>query len=109
MSVLARTAVEKNLESIKKQLGSIGGENEELKALEARLGSEKDAFVKALIAEKVERLKKMSKEPSQFAQYAGELKQVQTHLSAALSVMEKIPFYMVSSKGKAKKTTTKKK
>jgi DNA-binding transcriptional MerR regulator len=109
MSVLARKSVENNLESIKKQLASVGGENEELKSLEARLATEKDAFVKALIQEKVDRLKKQSKEPSQYAQYVNELKEVQKHLGAALGVMEKIPFYMVSSKGKAKKTTTKKK
>lgn len=109
MSVLARKAVENNLESIKKQLSSIGGENEELKALEGRLATEKDPFVKALITEKVERLKKQSKEPSQYAQYVNELKEVQKHLGAALSVMEKIPFYMVSSKGKAAKGGAKKK
>lgn len=108
MSVLARTAVEKNLESIKKQLSSLGGENEELKALETRLASEKDIFVKTLIQEKVDRLKKASKEPSQYAQYAKELTEVQKHLTAALTVMEKIPFYMTSTKGKPKGKTTKK-
>jgi DNA repair ATPase RecN len=107
MSVLARTAVEKNLESIKKQLASIGGGNEELKALEARLASEKDVFVRNLIQEKVERLKKSAKEPSQYEQYSKELTEIQKHLTAALSVMEKIPFYMASTKGKPKKVTKK--
>lgn len=109
MSVLTRKSIENNLVAIQKQLSDVGGGDTELKSLESRLTTEKDAFVKALIAEKVERLKKSKKEPSQYQQYATELKHVQTHLTAALGVMETIPFYVTSTKGKTAKGVTRKK
>jgi hypothetical protein len=107
MSVLTRKAVERNLEAIKRQLSDIGGGDEELKVLEARLATEKDAFIKTLITEKIERLKKQKKEPSQYEMYAAELRDLQKYLQAALEVMGKIPFYVASTKGRA--ATTKKK
>jgi hypothetical protein len=109
MSVLTRKAVERNLEAIKRQLSDIGGGDEELKVLEARLATEKDAFIKTLITEKIERLKKQKKEPSQYEMYAAELRDLQKYLQAALTVMSTIPFYMSSNKGKAAKVSSKKK
>ena len=100
MSVLARTAVEKHLETLKKQLASLGGDNEELKVLERRLSSESDPFVKALLTERVERLKKSAKAPNEYAKYADDLRALQRHLSSALGVMQSIPFYLTSNRGK---------
>ncbi len=72
----------------------------ELKALETRLGTEKDQFVKSVIQKEVDRLKKAKKEPSQYEQYQKELREIQKYLQYALDVMNKVPFYVNSTKGK---------
>lgn len=102
MSILARVAVEKNLEAIRKQLSSIGGGNDELHELESRLATEKNLFVRNLIFERAERLKKGQKGPSVYEAHADKLRDIEKHLKAAHDTMLTVPFYMKATRGKQK-------
>jgi hypothetical protein len=98
MSILARAALEKNLETVRKQLGQASGNNEELKALEARLASERDPYVKALLQERVVRLRKAEK-PNPYVQHHQALKTLEQQLQATLQTMQEIPWYSVAARG----------
>lgn len=98
MSILARTAVEKNLEVIAKQLQEATTDNSELRALESRLASEKDPYVRTLVEERANRLRKSAKEPSPVQAYRDHLKTLHAQLSAALTTMNGIPWYLERGK-----------
>lgn len=111
MSVMVRKAVMGNIETIKGQLSS--GSGLSVDSVEKRLQTEKDSMVRVLLQEKLDRLKKSTKEPKDYQKYTNELKEIQKHLEAALAMMNTVPFYVTSARapkgtGKAAAKRTKK-
>lgn len=108
MSVIARNAVEKNLEQIEKQLQSTEStDNDIIKKLNSRLSKETDPDIRVLISEKITRLEKAKKEPSKYAEYKTELMNLQKLLQQVLTIMGTVPWYVEASRGKSAATSKK--
>jgi len=107
MSVMVTRALQNNLDFLKKALNGTksGTEEESIKALKARLASEKDMFVKNAIEAMLKKMTnaKPRKKVSAYEEYREELTELMKHFEEALKIMHTIPFYMKSTKGRRSK------
>lgn len=115
MSVLVRSAIEKNLAKVKEQLADTSSNSTadisaEIKELETSMNSIKSPTAKKAIQKEIDALSKkltVKKAPPIHVQYKAELKSLEDGYTKILAVMANIPFYMSSTKG-AKKGSKKK-